>query len=63
MISSLVASSEACGFPPLERAMAQHGVQAIEVFSRAVEICQQLGEETSDRLKRQAILAEMLSKV
>lgn len=43
--------------------MGQHGNPASEVFARAVEICQDLGEVTRDRLKRQVILGEMLAKV
>lgn len=43
--------------------MGQHGQPATETFTRAVAICQSLGEVTNDRLKRQAILTEMLSKV
>lgn len=43
--------------------MAQHGASATEVFSQAVEICQSLGEVSNDRLKRQAILTEMLAKI
>lgn len=43
--------------------MAQHGAPATDVFMRAVEICRDLGEVTSDRLKRQAILSEMLSRL
>ena len=43
--------------------MAQHGAPASDVFARAVSICQALGEVTADRLKRQAILGEMLAQV
>lgn len=43
--------------------MGQHGAPATEVFLRAVAICQSLGEVTNDRLKRQAILADMLAAV
>lgn len=43
--------------------MAQHSAAATDVFSRAVEICQKLGEVSNDRLKRQAILQEMLAAV
>ncbi|XRD91030.1 AIPR family protein [Dyella nitratireducens] len=43
--------------------VAQHGTAATEVFIRAVDICQNLGEVTNDRLKRQVILQEMLAKV
>ena len=41
--------------------MGQHGEKATEVFSKVVTICQSLGEVSNDRLKRQAILAEMLA--
>lgn len=43
--------------------MAQHSASTTEIFSKAVEICQSMGTVTPDRLKRQAILAEMLAKV
>lgn len=41
--------------------MGQHGQPATNVFNKIVGICQSLGEVSSDRLKRQAILAEMLA--
>jgi hypothetical protein len=44
-------------------AMGQHGEVATEVFGKAVAICRSLGEVTNDRLKRQAILGEMLAMV
>jgi hypothetical protein len=43
--------------------MAQHGAAATEVFMKVVTICQNIGEVTPDRLKRQAILQEMLAQV
>lgn len=43
--------------------MGQHGQPATDAFSRTVTVCQDLGDVTSDRLKRQAILSEMLSAV
>lgn len=43
--------------------MGQHSTKTTEIFSRSVEICQGLGEVTADRLKRQAILSEMLAQV
>lgn len=43
--------------------MGQHGQPATDVFNRAVAICQGLGEVSRDRLKRQAILVEMLAMV
>ncbi|MGH6679924.1 MAG: AIPR family protein, partial [Bradyrhizobium sp.] len=43
--------------------MAQHGSAATDVFNKIVKICQGLGEVTQDRLKRQAILQEMLAQV
>ncbi|WAC70817.1 AIPR family protein [Roseateles sp. SL47] len=43
--------------------MAQHGAPANEVFGRVTEICNSLGEATTDRLKRQNILGEMLALV
>jgi hypothetical protein len=43
--------------------MAQHGTAATEVFTKVVTICQSLGEVTPDRLKRQAILQEMLAQI
>jgi AIPR protein len=41
--------------------MGQHGQPATDVFDKIVTICQGLGVVTSDRLKRQAILTEMLA--
>ena len=43
--------------------MGQHGPAATEAFNKVVGICQNLGEVTGDRLKRQAILAEMLAVI
>lgn len=43
--------------------MGQHGQAATDVFGKIVGICQGLGEVTTDRLKRQAILGEMLAMV
>lgn len=43
--------------------LGQHGPEATDIFTKAVEICLSLGDVTSDRLKRQAILAEMLAKI
>ena len=41
--------------------MGQHGPAATEAFNKVVGVCQNLGEVTGDRLKRQAILGEMLA--
>jgi hypothetical protein len=41
--------------------MGQHGQPATDIFTTIVGICQSLGEVSSDRLKRQAILTEMLA--
>jgi hypothetical protein len=41
--------------------MAQHGTAATDVFTKITGICQGLGAVTSDQLKRQAILNEMLA--
>lgn len=43
--------------------MGQHSQQATDIFNKIVGICQSLGEVSSDRLKRQAILGEMLLAV
>lgn len=43
--------------------MSQHGAAATDLFARIVGICQGLGEVTNDRLKRQAILQEMISGI
>ncbi|WDS34766.1 AIPR family protein [Pseudoxanthomonas sp.] len=43
--------------------MGQHGAPATDVFNQIVEICQGLGEVTPDRLKRQAILTDMLAAI
>jgi hypothetical protein len=41
--------------------MGQHGAAATDVFAKVVGVCQGLGQVTSDRLKRQAILQDMLA--
>ena len=43
--------------------MGQHGQPATDVFNTIVRICNDLGEVSSDRLKRQAILGEMLAGI
>lgn len=43
--------------------MGQHGSPANQVFNKVAAICTDLGDVTSDRLKRQAILQEMLAMV
>lgn len=43
--------------------MGQHGQPATEVFNKVVEIYQNLGEVSGDRLKRQTILSEALAQV
>jgi hypothetical protein len=43
--------------------MGQHGQPATDVFNKIVGICQGVGEVSSDRLKRQAILTDMLAMV
>ena len=43
--------------------MGQHGSAATEIFTKIVAICQSMGEVSGDRLKRQAILGEMLAKI
>lgn len=43
--------------------MGKHGQEATDHFSKIVSICQGLGEVSSDRLKRQAILGEMLALI
>ncbi|WP_341871566.1 hypothetical protein [Caulobacter radicis] len=43
--------------------MGQHSIEATDIFLKATKICQELGEVSSDRLKRQAILTEMMSRV
>ncbi|WP_233890097.1 AIPR family protein [Paraburkholderia flagellata] len=43
--------------------MGQHGQSATDVFEKIVRVCQGLGEVSTDRLKRQAILGEMLVMV
>lgn len=44
-------------------ALIQHGETAIAPFRRAVEIIESLGEVTNDRLKRQAVIQEMLNNL
>lgn len=43
--------------------MGKHGNDATLQFNKTVKICQSLGDVTTDRLKRQAILGEMLELV
>lgn len=43
--------------------MSQHGAAATDLFGRIVVICQGLGDVTNDRLKRQAILQEMIAAI
>lgn len=43
--------------------MGQHGPAATDVFGKLVEICQRMGDVSSDRLKRQAMLNEMLELI
>lgn len=43
--------------------MGQHGAAASDIFARVADICNSLGEVTTDRLKRQAILQEMLARL
>lgn len=43
--------------------MSQPSEKTTEIFQKAVDICLSLGDVTRDRLKRQAILGEMLAKV
>jgi hypothetical protein len=45
------------------RTMGSHGPDATRVFERAAEICKGLGEATNDRMKRQAILTDMLDAI
>ncbi len=45
------------------KVMGQHGAAANDIFNRVAGICTGLGEVTSDRLKRQAILQEMMNLV
>lgn len=40
-----------------------HSPEGTEVFTRAIKIIEDLGEISNDRLKRQAVLDEMLSKI
>jgi hypothetical protein len=47
----------------LVEAFCQHGEAAIRPLQQAVEIIESLGEVTNDRLKRQAIMDEMLAKI
>ena len=43
--------------------MGQHGAPASVIFNRLAELCTGLGEVTADKLKRQAILQEMLTLI
>ena len=43
--------------------MGQHGESATVIFEKISGICHDLGEVSTDRLKRQAILAEMLAAI
>ncbi|WP_234395105.1 hypothetical protein [Acetobacter papayae] len=41
--------------------MGSHGQEATTTFQKAADICNGLGEVTNDRLKRQAVLTDMLN--
>lgn len=43
--------------------MGQHGAAANDVFNKVAHICNSVGDVSADRLKRQAILQEMLALV
>lgn len=43
------------------RIMGSHGQEATTTFQKAADICNGLGEVTNDRLKRQAVLTDMLN--
>ncbi|WP_218164130.1 AIPR family protein [Chitinophaga sancti] len=43
--------------------MSSHNDQAVEVFKKALDIINSIGNITEDRLKRQAIFAEMFDKI
>ncbi len=43
--------------------MAQHNAMTTDIFVKAVAICQNLGEVSNDRLKRQTILGEMMAQI
>lgn len=51
------------GATKIVEVMGQHGQPATEVFNKIVAICQKLGDVSADRLKRQAILGEMLALI
>jgi hypothetical protein len=42
---------------------AEHNAEGTAVFARAVQIANEIGVITDDRLKRQAVLDEMLGKI
>lgn len=62
-IAALNSSKAEAGAQKIIQAMGQHGKPATDVFEKIVGICQSLGEVSSDRLKRQAILTEMIAMV
>lgn len=43
--------------------MGKHGARASEIFNKVASICSDLGHVSSDRLKRQVILNEMLAMI
>lgn len=45
------------------RIMGSHGQEATTTFQKAADICNGLGEVTNDRLKRQAVLTDMLNAI
>ena len=59
----LNSKSAAQGAQKIIEIMGQHGPAASDTFSKLVQICQSMGAVTSDRLKRQAILSEMLELI
>lgn len=60
---SLNSRQAAQGAQKIIEIMGQHGSAATDVFNQLVGICQSIGDVTSDRLKRQAILNEMLDLI
>jgi hypothetical protein len=44
-------------------ALSKHGASAVNPFRKAVAIIQSMGEISSDKLKRQAVLDEMIKKI
>lgn len=62
-VDQLNSKQAAIGAQKIIQIMGQHSQETSDIFNKLVVICQSMGEVTSDRLKRQIILNEMLDLI